>query len=90
MKKQAKVTAIQGMDFKMDEEVQLVVGFDDGTLEVRKHRQGTLVHTVSMTGATPIHKLAYYDYRNNGTCQLIAIGKNGQIQGYTPAVESVK
>ena len=76
-KKQAKVTAIQGMDFKFDDEFQLVIGFDDGNLEVRKHRQGTLVHTVSMTGSTPIQQIAYYDYRNNGNNQLIAIGKNG-------------
>jgi hypothetical protein len=31
------------MDFDLDGEMELVVGFDDGSIEVRKHRSGDLV-----------------------------------------------
>ena len=42
-KKQQRVTSIVGMDFDLDGEMELVVGFDDGSIEVRKHRSGDLV-----------------------------------------------
>lgn len=76
-KRQARVTSIVGMDFDMDGEMELVVGFDDGTIEVRKHRSGDLVHTVNLPQGTPVSKLVYYDYRMTGNKQMIAIGKNG-------------
>ena len=45
-KKQTKVTSIVGMDFTVENEMQLVVGFGDGIIEVRKHRSGTVIHSV--------------------------------------------
>ena len=45
-KKQAKVTSIVGMDFTVEGEMQLVVGFGDGIIEIRKHRSGTVIHSV--------------------------------------------
>ena len=45
-KKQAKVTSIVGMDFTFEGEMQLVVGFGDGIIEIRKHRSGTVIHSV--------------------------------------------
>ena len=62
------------MDFAVEDEVQLVVGFEDGTIEVRKHRKGTLVHSVTLQSNAAVAKVFYYDYRNNGNKQLIAVG----------------
>ena len=69
-----------GMDFDMgDGQMQVVIGFDDGLIEVRKHRSGDLVHSVTMSGFSsinaqstvsgkdkPIANLFYYDFRMNG------------------------
>jgi hypothetical protein len=39
------------MDFNLnDGQMQLVIGFDDGLIEVRKHRSGELIHSVTMSG----------------------------------------
>ena len=50
----------------------LVVGFDNGLLEVRKHRSGELVCSVQIAnqeGGKPnaVAKLFYYDYRMQGS-----------------------
>jgi Bardet-Biedl syndrome 2 protein len=87
-KRQSRVTAIAGMEFDMDGENELVVGFEDGTIEVRKHRSGSLVHSVTLGSA--IARLVYFDFRQSGAKQLIAVSKNGQVQGYTPSVDQVK
>ena len=77
------------MDFTFENELQLVIGFDNGTIEVRKHRSGELVHQVSVNKAGGkesdfyIAKLFYADYRREGKKQLIAVCKNGSIQGFT-------
>ncbi len=39
------MTAIVGMDFEIDEQMHLVVGFENGLVEVRKHRTGELLHS---------------------------------------------
>ena len=88
-KQSAKVTSIIGMDFNHENEMQLVIGFDNGTIEVRKHRSGDLVHQVQLNKANGkesdyyIAKLFYTDYRREGKKQLIAVCKNGSIQGFT-------
>jgi Bardet-Biedl syndrome 2 protein len=71
---QGKVNAIVGMDFDMkDSQMQLVIGFDDGLIEVRRHRTGDLIHSVKFSGdqnltlkEEPIANLFYYDFRMNG------------------------
>ena len=51
-----------GMDFDMDGQMELVTGFENGLIEVRKHRTGELIHSQKM-GTAAISKLIYYDYR---------------------------
>jgi hypothetical protein len=34
------------MDFTIDEQMHLAIGFDNGTIEIRKHRTGELLHSV--------------------------------------------
>ena len=60
------------MDFQHDNEMQLVIGFDNGLIEVRKHRSGDLLHSVQLNkfDGKPadfyISKLFYTDYRKEG------------------------
>ena len=46
--KSAKVTSIAGMDFTVGDQMCLAVGFDNGTIEVRKHRTGELLCEVQL------------------------------------------
>lgn len=46
----------------------LAIGFDNGTIEVRKHRTGDLICTVNLAPKNngkpnSVIKLFYYDYR---------------------------
>ena len=69
--------------------MQLVIGFDYGKIEVRKHRSGDLVHKVSLNKVIGkdsdfyISKLFYTDYRQEGKKSLIAVCKNGSVHGFT-------
>jgi len=71
----------------------LAIGFDNGTIEVRKHRTGDLVSTVKLNQQingkdNPVAKLFYCDYRMQGNKQVVAVGKDGLIQGYTVAIST--
>ena len=80
--------SIIGIDFTIDEQMHLAVGFDNGTIEIRKHRTGELLHSVK-AGDKPIQKLFYYDYRlsgeksSSGGKQLIAVDSEGNVKGFT-------
>ena len=85
-RQQAKVTALVGMDFETgDNQLQLVVGFEDGLIEVRKHRSGDLLHSVHLPGEihAPIANLFYYDFRMSGSKQLIGVDAEGRVAGYS-------
>jgi len=91
----ATVTALAGMDFAIDGQMCLAVGFDNGTIEVRKHRTGDLVCSVKIANQdngkdNPVVKLFYYDYRLQGNKMVIAVGRNGLIQGYTVSVSNAQ
>lgn len=73
----------------------LAVGFDNGTIEVRKHRTGELLCEVQLARQdngqeNPVVKLFYYDYRMQGNKQIVAVGRNGLIQGYTVQVSNAQ
>ena len=76
------------MDFTIDEQMHLAIGFDNGTIEIRKHRTGELLHSVK-AGNHQIQKLFYYDYRlsgeksSSGGKQLIAVDSEGNVKGFT-------
>lgn len=43
-KSKTPATVIVGMDYEIDEEMHLAIGFENGMVEVRSHRTGKLVH----------------------------------------------
>ena len=57
--------SIVGLDFEIEEEMHMAIGFENGSVEVRSHRTGKQVHKVCV-GSRPIQKLFYYDYRQTG------------------------
>ena len=58
-----KVTALCGVDFSADGTNKLlVVGFESGYVEVRKHRSGEVVYSTNLEGSGGITKLFFYDY----------------------------
>lgn len=50
-KNKDKVTALLGVDFDIDGQFVVVLGFTSGNIEARKHRTGELIHKVSMTSS---------------------------------------
>lgn len=59
-----KVTALVGVDFDLDGQMELVTGFSSGIIEARKHKSGEVIHKSTMKGS--ISKLFYYDFRMDG------------------------
>ena len=64
----SKVTSIAGMDFTIDGQMCLAVGFENGMVEVRKHRTGDLLCSVQLAQQAngkpnPVAKVFYTDYR---------------------------
>lgn len=59
----------------------MVVGFENGTVEVYKHRSGELLHSLKV-GTKAIQKLFYYDYRQAGSKQIISVDAEGNIKGF--------
>lgn len=83
-KQSAKVTSLAGMDFTVDGQSCIAIGFDNGTIEVRKHRSGDLLCKVDLaqqsTGKdNPVVKVFYCDYRMQGSKQIVAVGQDGLI-----------
>lgn len=77
-----------GVDFEVNDQVHLAVGFENGLVEIRTHRTGELLHSVKC-GDKPIQKLFFYDYRQTGGSnqsagkQVIAIDSDGNVRGFT-------
>ena len=89
----AKVTTLAGLDFQIDGGMCLAIGFDNGVIEVRKHRTGDLISSVKLANqsngnANSVVKVFYYDYRMQGSKQIVAVGQDGLIQGYTVTVST--
>ena len=53
-----------GVDFDLDGQMELIIGFSSGLIEARKHRTGEVLHKANL-GAS-ISQLFHYDYRMEG------------------------
>ena len=62
--------------------MMLVLGFANGSVEVRKHRTGELLQKVQI-GQNAIAQLFYYDFRLEGMPQLLALDTEGTVKGFT-------
>ena len=68
-----------GCDFDIDGQFVVVLGFASGNIEARKHRTGELLHKTSMSST--IAQLIFYDYRQEGIPQVIAVDVQGEVKG---------
>jgi len=77
------VTAMCGAneDVFGDKQKVLVIGFESGQIEVRKHL-GEVVFQTRIPDSGAISQLFFYDYRMSGSSQVIAVTSKGIIQGY--------
>lgn len=53
------------MNYQIDNQYLLAIGFINGVLEVRKHRSAEMIHRVNLH--SQISNLIYTDYRMEGT-----------------------
>lgn len=76
-------TCISAFDLDNDGKNELIAGWSNGRMEVRKVDSGSLVY--KSTFANSIAALLRTDYRLDGREQIIACAIDGEIKAYLPA-----
>lgn len=71
-----KVTAILGVDFNNDGKCDVVLGFENGRVEVREDLSGTIIFK-KVFGAS-INKILYTDYRLHNSKQVLLCTADGE------------
>eukprot|EP00823_Brevimastigomonas_motovehiculus_P004033 TRINITY_DN2584_c0_g1_i1.p1 TRINITY_DN2584_c0_g1~~TRINITY_DN2584_c0_g1_i1.p1 ORF type:complete len:746 (+),score=184.32 TRINITY_DN2584_c0_g1_i1:77-2314(+) len=82
-KSKHKVMAINAFDLDNDGVPELISGWANGKIEVRKEDTGELIYKDRCNNS--IAGLLVADYRMDGKIELIACSTNGEIRGYLPA-----
>lgn len=54
------ITALKGVNHNIDGDLQLIAGYQNGLIEVRKHQTGEITHQLYLD--SPISSIMYYDY----------------------------
>lgn len=81
----ATPVALVAYDMTMDGSADLVIGWSDGTVEVRSDRLdggGEIIAKDKLS--TSIAGLVVADYRMDGTNVLLAVSVKGEVRGYLP------
>ena len=73
-------TAQAVFDLDMDGQVEVATGFADGTLQIRKQENGTLLYSEKLDDG--IAALLVHDFRKEGSPQLIAVTVGGAVRGF--------
>jgi Bardet-Biedl syndrome 2 protein len=68
-------------DIDLDGVPELIAGWSNGRIEVRREGKGDLLYKDRMTSS--ISKLFVCDYRMNGKQELVSVAIDGEIKGYT-------
>lgn len=74
--------SLQRFDLNGDGVPELIAGWSSGRLEVRLDTTGFLVYKDKF--AASIAKLLVTDYRMDGKQQIVAVGTDGEVRGYSP------
>lgn len=81
----ARPNCVAGFDMTMDGTLELVTGWSDGTLDVRKDRaNGSGEILIRDKFPCAVAGLVQGDYRNNGTNMILAVSVEGEVRGYNP------
>lgn len=75
-------TSLAAFDLNGDGVPELVAGWSSGRLEVRLDTTGFLVYKDKM--AASVASLLATDYRMDGRMQIVAVGTDGEVRGYSP------
>ena len=79
------VTAVCGCNIDIGGTGQLLIvaGYMSGAIEVREHLTGKVLFTTKLDDQGSISNIFFYDYRMQGSNQVIVVTEQGLIQGYT-------
>lgn len=85
VKMKSKPLCIMDFDMTMDGIPELVTGWSDGTVDVRKDRaNGSGEILIRDKFPCAIAGLVQGDYRNDGTNMILAVSVEGEVRGYLP------
>lgn len=75
-------TCLSSFDLNGDGVPELIAGWSSGRLEVRLDSTGFLVYKDKMNAS--VASLMATDYRMDGRMQIVAVGVDGEVRGYSP------
>jgi Bardet-Biedl syndrome 2 protein len=81
VKTKFKVVSLVGIDVEGESIYCLIVGWNNGRVEVRSDVSGEVLFKIQLS--SPLAKILKGDYRNDGTVQIIVITTDGQVKGYS-------
>lgn len=82
VKSKHSVCSITAYDLDGDGVPELISGWSNGRMEVRRDDTGEVVYRDHLTCA--VSQVVKADYRNDGMEQVIACGFEGEVRGYMP------
>ena len=87
VKKKHRVTAVTAYDLDGDGVLEIVTGWSNGEIEVRKDHNGKVVYREFMGSA--IAGLIVCDYKMDGRNELMCVCTSGEVRGYLPPSKAV-
>ncbi|KAL3143199.1 Bardet-Biedl syndrome 2 protein [Trebouxia sp. C0009 RCD-2024] len=87
IKSKHAVTALCSHDLDGDGELELISGWSNGKIEVRKAESGQVIFKDSMSAS--VAAIVKGDYRGDGADQVVVCAVNGEVRGYLPLDPSV-
>ncbi|KAL0033983.1 hypothetical protein WJX79_001201 [Trebouxia sp. C0005] len=82
VKSKHTLTALCSHDLDGDGQLELISGWSNGRIEVRKADSGQLIFKDSMSAS--IAAIVKGDYRGDGADQVVVCAVNGEVRGYLP------
>lgn len=83
VKSKHSVCALGAHDLDGDGVPEIISGWTNGRVEVRKRDSGEVVHRDHLS--CPISAILAADYRNDGVQQVVVCGLEGEVRGYMPS-----
>jgi Bardet-Biedl syndrome 2 protein len=84
-KSKAVPVALASFDLDGDGVNELITAWDNGKIEARSDKDGSLVFSDKLRA--PAAGLAVADYRSDGKQQVIAVSTDGEVRGYSTAAD---
>jgi hypothetical protein len=82
VKSKNMVMSVQSFDMDQDGVPEVVVGWSNGRVEVRRERNGEVMMKDTLPGG--VAAIEQGDYRMDGREEVIVCGQDGEVRGYLP------